>query len=137
MLRKSADRDYTTTAEFLEAKAWIVLLALAAFVLALPLAFRLKQYVEKGARPGIPPGALEVFRRPFSVALMFALITIIGQTSTAPISIAAGLYLIVDGCNAQTSSSLNQTQSSSFAVRIDCLQFTRRRACLDPVLARS
>ncbi len=94
MLRKSADRDYSTTAEFLEAKAWVVLLSLAAFSLALPLAFRLKQYVEKGARPGIPPGALEVFHRPFSVALMFALITIIGQTSTAPISIAAGLYLL-------------------------------------------
>jgi potassium efflux system protein len=93
-LRKSADRDYTTSAEFLEAKLWTIVLGLFFYALALPLAIRLKRYVENGERPGIPPGATEVLSRPYSVALLLGLVTMIGQASAAPISITAALYLL-------------------------------------------
>jgi potassium-dependent mechanosensitive channel len=93
-LRKSADRDYTTSTEFFKAKVWIVILALVFYALALPLTFKLKRFVENGEMPGIPPGALDVFSRPYSVALVLALVTMIGQASMAPISVGAALYLL-------------------------------------------
>lgn len=93
-LRKSATRDYSSSAEFLEAKIWTCFLALFFFVLALTLVFRLKRYVEAGDRPGIPPGAIEIFRRPYSVALLLVLVTMIGQISGAPISVSASFYLL-------------------------------------------
>jgi len=93
-LRKSANRDYTTSAEFLEAKLWVIVLGLFIFALALTFSLRLKRYVESGDKPGIPPGAREIFQRPYSVALLLALITMIGQASSAPISVGAALYLL-------------------------------------------
>jgi potassium-dependent mechanosensitive channel len=93
-LRRSASKDYTTTAEFLEAKAWKIVLAIFLFALALMLSFRLKKYVESGNQPGVPPGAVEIFRRPYSVALVLALASTIGEASSAPLSIGAALYLL-------------------------------------------
>lgn len=93
-LRRSADRDFATGGEFLHAKVLLVCLFVILFVAALFLAFRIRDYLGDGSRPGIPAGAHAIFRHPYAVALTFALLAMMGQTFSAPISVGAVLYVL-------------------------------------------
>ena len=59
---------------FWKPRLWVHHLSDCSFyALALTFSMRLKRYVESGDRPGIPPGAREIFQRPYSVALLLSL----------------------------------------------------------------
>jgi len=88
MIHRSANREATGVGDFLRANKLGVLGILALFLLGLLAAFKLKRYVRSGTRPGIPEEAPEVFARPFSVALLVAVLGMIGHTASVPNSIA-------------------------------------------------
>jgi small-conductance mechanosensitive channel len=94
LIRRSANREFTSAGDFLRAKAERAVVVVVLYVLGLLAAFHLKRYVSSGTRPGVPPEASGIFARPFSVALLVALFGTIGQASAAPFSIAFVIYLL-------------------------------------------
>ena len=94
LIRRSANREFTSAGDFLRAKAGRVVVVVVLYVLGLLAAFHLKRYASGGTRPGVPPEGLKIFERPFSVALLVALFGTIGQASAAPFSIAFVIYLL-------------------------------------------
>jgi len=94
LIRRSANREFTSAGDFLRAKAGRVVVVAALYLLGLLAAFQLKRYSSGGSRPGVPAEASEVFGRPFSVALLVALFGTIGQASAAPFSLAFVIYLL-------------------------------------------
>jgi potassium-dependent mechanosensitive channel len=94
LIRRSANREFTSAGDFLRAKAGRAVVVVVLYVLGLLAAFHLKRYVSSGTRPGVPPEGSGIFARPFSVALLVALFGTIGQASAAPFSIAFVIYLL-------------------------------------------
>ncbi len=94
MLNRAADQNFTTADEFVRAQGATLLLMPVLFGLALLAAFRLRTYVGTEEKPGVPPDAIAVFCRPYSIALLVTLIASIPQTDSAPVSISLVLYLL-------------------------------------------
>jgi potassium-dependent mechanosensitive channel len=94
LIRRSANREFTSAGDFLRAKAGRAVVVVVLYVLGLLAAFQLKRYACTATRPGVPAEASEIFARPFSVALVVALFGTIGQASAAPFSIAFVIYLL-------------------------------------------
>ena len=94
LIRRSANREFTSAGDFLRAKTERVLVVVVLYLVGLLAAHQLKRYASSGTRPGVPPEASEIFARPFSVALLLASFGTIGQASAAPFSVAFVIYLL-------------------------------------------
>lgn len=97
IIRVSVDRGLTGAPDFLRANKAALAAMLAVYVAALLAAFRFRRYVVNGTSDEVPSDASEVGARPYSIALLMALLTTIGITSSAPTGIAfvVGLVYIV------------------------------------------
>jgi potassium-dependent mechanosensitive channel len=93
-LQRSVDREWTSTWGFLSAKKPRFLGLLILYALGLWVAFKLKGYVSQGPRQGVPEEASKVFARPFSLALLVAMLGMAGHASLAPSGIAFVIYLL-------------------------------------------
>jgi potassium-dependent mechanosensitive channel len=91
---RSFDRSLASTREFLRAHKNAPIIFVLVYLLALLALFRLKNYIEREDRPGIPPAALQVLRSPFSVALVATLIGTAEYIAEAPIGVALIFYLL-------------------------------------------
>jgi potassium efflux system protein len=94
LFRRPLDREFTSTGGYLRAKKGRIFAVLCLFVLGLMAAFWLKRYVRDGTRPGVSPEAVEIFARPFTIALLLAMLGIIGQVATVPSEVAFVVYLL-------------------------------------------
>ncbi len=88
MMHWSAHREYANAGDFLRAKKLGVLGVMVLYLLGLLGAFKLKRYIGSRPQPGVPAETLEVFARPFSVALLVALLGMVGKITLVPNSIA-------------------------------------------------
>lgn len=94
---RAADREFRETGDYAYANIRFLLAIVVLYGLTLVVAFKLKNYVSTRADLGAPPETLEIFSRPFSVALLLALLGTIGEFSRVTTSVAtifAWLWLI-------------------------------------------
>jgi len=96
--RKSVIRSYTSAKEFAGSHIPAIFALAMFYLLSLLGAFNLRRLVVRGARPGVPPETLQVFARPYAVALSVVLLCapiVAGQKfALAPIAVAFILYLL-------------------------------------------
>ena len=81
---RSAHRSFMGAQEFFRAKARRFILVAALYAVALLLALRFKRELALGKFAHIPPEASAIFDRPYTVALLIALLGTIGQNLAAP-----------------------------------------------------
>lgn len=94
LLRRSAQRDYASSWDYLRAAALRLLAIPLLFVLTLFGATRLRPYVENAALPGASEDEYAILTRPYLLALLATLMFCIPQAGTAPSSIMLLLYLV-------------------------------------------
>ncbi|HEY6293613.1 MAG TPA: mechanosensitive ion channel domain-containing protein [Terriglobia bacterium] len=94
LIRESVNREFTTAGDFLRAEKWRVLSVAALYLLGLLGALKLRRYASGGRPPGARSEASEIFARPFSVAVLVALLGTIGQAASAPTGVAWFIYLL-------------------------------------------
>jgi potassium-dependent mechanosensitive channel len=94
LLRRSVDRDYTSTGEFLRSAALGLLWVPFIFVAALFGAFRLRRYLQGATLAGVHGNAAEILSKPYLLAFLAALMVCIPKAGETPSSIALALYLI-------------------------------------------
>ena len=92
-LRRSFDRSFATTTEFLQAHALAIFALAVSYLLVLLLVFKLRRYIDNTPLE-IPVEATCVMSRPFSVALLLTLIGTGRFVASAPIGIAFLFYLL-------------------------------------------
>lgn len=92
--RQSFDRSSLTTAEFLRARKLGILGIVASYFLALIGAIKLRRRVERGAHAEVSEAAKEVFSKPFSIALLVALVGTIMYIGSAPFDIVFVFYVL-------------------------------------------
>lgn len=93
-IRGSIDRDVAGAEDFLQTNKFRLPCIVALYFVGLVSAFRLKRYVSDARLPGGPVEASETFARPFSVALLAALLGTVGMATSSPISVAFVLCLL-------------------------------------------
>jgi small-conductance mechanosensitive channel len=86
------DRDVAGAGGFLRAHWFRIVVILTLYVLALTFALKLRRLVP-GENLKVPPGTSEVLARPFSLALLSALLGSIGLAASSPTSVAFVIYL--------------------------------------------
>jgi potassium efflux system protein len=91
MLLISADRGFTGVSNFIRANKLQLTGAAALYVLALVIAFRLRNYVDGKGKKQIVITGSDVFARPYAVAMLLTLLITIGMAVSAP----AGVSLVV------------------------------------------
>jgi len=91
---RSLDRSFASAREFMGAHTLGAFALAVSYLLALLGVFKLKLYVAHDLRPEIPTEARQLLNRPFSVALLMALIGTGQYVSSAPIGIAFVFYLL-------------------------------------------
>jgi small-conductance mechanosensitive channel len=84
----SAGRGFTGSSNFLRTNRALLFGLLLVYVVVLLAALGFKRYVTNGANPVVGEEALRVFVRPYSVALLIALLTTIGITTSAPTGVS-------------------------------------------------
>lgn len=89
----SAVRGFTGTSSFLRSKKGHLAGIVAAYVFSLLIAFSFKRYVSGEDKPRVRAEASQIFSRPYSIALLTALITTIGSTRSAPTGVSFVLSL--------------------------------------------
>ena len=94
LFHRSFDRSFTTVGEFLSAHQLVMLALFGSYLLALLVVFKLRRYLAHTAQQEVPAGAVQVFKRPFSVALLLTLIGTGKFMASAPIAIALLFYLL-------------------------------------------
>jgi len=96
--RKSVIRSFTSAKEFVGSHIPTTFALAMFYVLSLLGAFNLRRLVVRDARPGVPADTLQVFARPYSVALSVVLLSapiVAGQKfALAPVAVAFILYLL-------------------------------------------
>jgi len=96
--RKSVIRSFTGAKEFVGSHTPTTLALVMFYLLSLLGVFSLRRFVLRGGHPGVPAETLQVFARPYSVALSVVLLTApIGagqQFALAPIAVAFIFYLL-------------------------------------------
>ena len=90
-LLASADRGFTGSWSFLRASKVRLTGAVVLYVFVLLIAFRLRNHAAEEAKREITIAGLQVFARPYSIAVLLTLLTTIGMTVSAP----AGVSFIV------------------------------------------
>ena len=93
LLRRSADRDYKSTGEFLRAAAFRLLILPLLFVVTVFAVGRLRSYVQRTAR-GLPEETLSVLAKPYLMASLVTLLFCIPQAGETPSSITLLFYLL-------------------------------------------
>jgi len=93
VMRGAIDRDYTNAKDFLRAHQFRMLVILALYILGVILTLKLKHYLDT-QHVNIPVDAAKIFARPFSLALLAALLGTVGAAASSPTSIALFLYLL-------------------------------------------
>jgi potassium efflux system protein len=94
VLYSSLDRSFTSAKGFVGAHILATLIFPTFYLLALFGVFKLRRYVVHAERPDVSTETLQVLNRPFSVALLVALIGTGQYITSAPIGIAFGFYLL-------------------------------------------
>jgi potassium-dependent mechanosensitive channel len=89
---RSFDRSFTSAKEFAGAHKLAIFVLLTVYLLTLLGAFKLRRSIAQ--LPEVPAEALQVLARPFSVALLVALIGTGQYITSAPIGIAFVFYLL-------------------------------------------
>jgi len=90
---RSFDRSSATVREFSRAHRLAMVTLGGSYLLSLLIVFKLKRYVDR-AQPEVPSEAVQVLKRPFSVALLLTLIGTGKFVASAPIGIAFLFYLL-------------------------------------------
>jgi small-conductance mechanosensitive channel len=85
---QAAIREVRDTEAFLSANLVFIFALLLVYVLALTAAFRFKNYVNTSTANEASPEVLTIFSRPFSIALLLALLGTIGRLSRVTTGIA-------------------------------------------------
>jgi small-conductance mechanosensitive channel len=94
IMQLSASRGFTGTREFLRAQKLLLLSMVAIYVFALLIAFRLKNYVASEDKGDVITDEVQIFRRPFSVAMLVALLPILGMLDSAPTGVSFVICLL-------------------------------------------
>jgi len=92
--RRSFERFFAGAKEFVGAHILATFALTMIYLLALLGVFKLRRYVVRAARPEVPTENLQVLGRPFSVALLVALIGTGQYIASAPTGIAFLFYLL-------------------------------------------
>jgi len=95
-ISQSFDRESKSVADFVRAHKLLIFCILLAYGLALAAAFKLKSYAACLSDARLPSVALVIFSRPYSVALLVALLGMIGRltwTTTGTTFIVVALWL--------------------------------------------
>jgi len=90
----SANRAFTGTREFLSARKPLLLGVVTIYIFALIMAFRLRKYAASEDKRDVAIGGTHVFLRPFSAAMLVALLPIIGTLPSAPTGVSFVICLL-------------------------------------------
>jgi potassium-dependent mechanosensitive channel len=91
---RSLDRSFTNAKGFVSVHILATFVFAMFYVLALLGIFKLRHYVGRAERPEVSTEVLQVLDRPFSVALLVALIGTGQYITSAPIGVAFTFYLL-------------------------------------------
>ncbi|HKV79701.1 MAG TPA: mechanosensitive ion channel domain-containing protein [Candidatus Sulfotelmatobacter sp.] len=91
---RSFDRSLASAKEFVGAHILATMGLAMVYLLALLGVFKFRRYVASAAQPDVSTEALQVLDRPFSVALLVALIGTVQYAASAPTGIAFVFYLL-------------------------------------------
>lgn len=94
VIQLSASRGFAGIPEFLRAKRFLLLGMVAIYVFALLIAFRLRNYASAENKRDVTIDQVQIFLRPFSVAMLVALLPIIGTLSSAPTGVSFVICLL-------------------------------------------
>ena len=94
VIRLSANRGFTGTREFLRSQKPLLLGMVAIYVFTLLIAFRLRNYAASENKGDAIIDEVQIFLRPFSVAMLAALLPIIGILASAPTGVSFVLCLL-------------------------------------------
>jgi small-conductance mechanosensitive channel len=94
LLRRSADRDYKSSWEYLRSVALGLLAIPLVFVLALFGFLRLRPHLQRSPVPGVSQEAYAILTRPYLLALLVTAMFCIPEAGTAPSTITLLLYLV-------------------------------------------
>jgi potassium-dependent mechanosensitive channel len=96
--RRSVVRSFNSATAFLGSHIPAAFVLATFYLLSILGVFKLRRYAERAARPEVPPAALQVFARPYSVGLLVVLLMApigAGQKfSLMPIAVAFFFYLL-------------------------------------------
>ena len=93
--RNSFDRSFASAREFVNTHELALFNLAVVYILALFGVMKIRRYVARPGQPEIPAEALQVFARPFSVAVLVTLIGTREAIASAPICIAFVFYLLL------------------------------------------
>jgi potassium-dependent mechanosensitive channel len=88
VIRLSVSRGFTGTREFLRAQKPSLMGMVSIYVLALFIAFRLRNYAASEDKSDVIINQVKIFLRPFSVALLVALLPVLGVLASAPTGVS-------------------------------------------------
>jgi potassium efflux system protein len=91
---RSLDRFFSSAKEFISAHILATFVFVMLYLLALLGVFKLRRYVVRAERPEVSTEFIQVLDRPYSVALLAALIGTGQYITSAPIGIAFVIYLL-------------------------------------------
>ncbi|MFN8007619.1 MAG: mechanosensitive ion channel [Terriglobia bacterium] len=94
LIHRSLDRKWLSLQGFVLDKKLRVTGVIVLFLLGLLAAFKLKRYASDPTRPGVTPEAVTVFSRPFSIALLVAMLGMIGHVPSLPSDVTFVVYLL-------------------------------------------
>jgi len=94
VIRLSASRGFTGTSAFLTAQKLLLLGMVAIYVCALLIALRLRNYAASENKSGVTIGQVQILLRPFSVAMLLALLPIVGMLASAPTGVSFVICLL-------------------------------------------
>ncbi len=93
-IRLSASRGFAGIREFLRAQKPLLLGMVPIYVFALLVAFRLRNYAASEDKNDVIIDQVRIFLRPFSVAMLVALLPIIGTLASAPTGVSFVICLL-------------------------------------------
>jgi len=90
----SASRGFTGTREFLRSHKPLLLGTVLTYVFALLVAFRLRNYAASKGKSDVIIDYVQIFLRPFSVAMLVALLPTFGMLGSAPTGVSFVICLL-------------------------------------------
>jgi potassium efflux system protein len=94
VIQLSASHGFTGTREFLRGQKPLLLGMVAIYVLALPIAFRLRNYAASEDKRDVSIDGIQIFLRPFSAAMLVAFLPVIGMLASAPTGVSFVICLL-------------------------------------------
>jgi len=93
-VRRSFNRSFLTTAEFFRAHKFGILSIVAIYFLALIGVIKVRRHLERDVSGEVSDTAKKIFTRPFSIALLMALVGTIVYLGSAPFDIVFVFYIL-------------------------------------------